>query len=103
MKLIRNDSYYGDKPAWREVELRVVPNDSALTRPETASGVPSGTPMEWPAVTQNVQGAWDRISGAGVLVGVIDTGVDGSHPEFSSPIAFYEIPTSIQGRLKFSW
>jgi peptide/nickel transport system substrate-binding protein len=29
MKLARNDGYYGDKPAWQEVDLKVVPNDAA--------------------------------------------------------------------------
>src|SRR3954470_9894773 len=34
---------------------RAVPNDPALTRPESASGVPPGTVMEWPAVNQRFQ------------------------------------------------
>jgi serine protease len=67
--------------------LRAVPNDTALTRPETASGVPPGTVMEWPAVTQRFQRAWDVTNGAGALVGVIDTGLDGAHPELSGKIA----------------
>jgi serine protease len=67
--------------------LRAAPNDTALTRPETASGVPPGTVMEWPAVTQRFQAAWDITSGAGALVGVIDTGVDGAHPELSGKLA----------------
>jgi serine protease len=67
--------------------LRATPNDTALTRPETASGVPPGTVIEWPAVTQRFQRAWDVTNGAGALVGVIDTGVDGTHPELSGKIA----------------
>ena len=67
--------------------LRAAPNDTALTRPETASGVPPGTVMEWPAVTQRFQRAWDVTNGAGALVGVIDTGLDGTHPELSGKIA----------------
>jgi serine protease len=67
--------------------LRAPPNDTALTRPETASGVPPGTPMEWPAVKQRFQRAWDVVDGAGALVGVIDTGLDGAHPELSGKIA----------------
>ena len=67
--------------------LRAAPNDTALTRPETASGVPPGTVMEWPAVTQRFQRAWDITNGAGALVGVIDTGLDGTHPELSGKIA----------------
>jgi serine protease len=67
--------------------LRAAANDSALTRPETAPGVPPGTVMEWPAVTQRFQRAWDVTSGAGALVGVIDTGLDGTHPELSGKIA----------------
>jgi subtilisin family serine protease len=69
------------------MSLRAAPNDTALTRPETAPGVPPGTVMEWPAVTQHFQRAWDIITGAGALVGVIDTGVDGTHPELAGKVA----------------
>jgi subtilisin family serine protease len=69
------------------MSLRAAPNDTALTRPETASGVPPGTVMQWPVAKQRFQSAWDRTTGAGALVGVIDTGVDGTHPELSGKLA----------------
>lgn len=67
--------------------LRAGADDSALTRPETASGVPPGTVMQWPAIRQRFLRAWDFSTGASALVGVIDTGVDGTHPELSGKIA----------------
>lgn len=33
----------------------------------------------------------------------IGQNLGGSHPEFSSPIFWYEIPRSVQGRLSFAW
>jgi serine protease len=81
-------------PAVRSVQpegrmtLRAAPNDPALTRPETTPGTPPGTPMQWPAAKQRFQRAWDLArDGAGAVVGVIDTGVDGSHPELAGKVA----------------
>jgi serine protease len=67
--------------------LRVVPNDTALSRPETAPGTPPGTPMQWAPTRTGLFGAWDLSRGAGALVGVIDTGLDASHPDFSGKLA----------------
>ncbi len=67
--------------------LRAGASDPALTRPETAQGVPPGTVLEWPAIKQRFLRAWDFTSGAGALVGVIDTGIDASHPELAGKLA----------------
>ena len=69
------------------MSLRAPADDPALRRPETASGTPPGTPQQWPAIRQRFERAWDFTSGAGALVGVIDTGVDGPHPELSGKVA----------------
>jgi len=69
------------------MRLRATVNDPALTRPETASGTPPGTPQQWPAIRQRFETAWGFTTGAGALVGVIDTGVDGGHPELSGKVA----------------
>jgi subtilisin family serine protease len=66
---------------------RATANDPALTRPETAPGTPPGTPQQWQAQRQRFGRAWDFTTGAGALVGVIDTGVDGTHPELSGKVA----------------
>jgi serine protease len=61
---------------------RVVPNDPALTAPARDSGV-----LEWVLARENFYGAWDIARGNGALVGVIDTGIDGTHPDLTSKIA----------------
>lgn len=70
----------------RRFTLREVPNDPAFTVAETATGTPPGTPVEWWAARENLPAAWDITHGDGALVGVIDSGVDGSHPEFAGRI-----------------
>lgn len=70
-------------------ELRRVPNDPALRVPESGfSGVPGGTPVQWALARERFPAAWDISTGTGATVGVLDTGIDGSHPELGSKI-FY--------------
>ena len=70
-------------------DLRRTPNDPALSTPETVStnGVPAGTPIQWALARENFPAAWDVTTGDGALVGVIDSGVDGNHPELAGKIA----------------
>lgn len=70
----------------RRFELRELPNDPALTTEETTTGTPPGTAVQWWAARQNLPAAWDITHGDGALVGVIDSGIDGSHPEFAGRI-----------------
>jgi subtilisin family serine protease len=80
-------------PAVRSVQAegrmqpRVVPNNPALTEPETAPGTPPGTPLQWPPGHIDLFHAWDLETGAGALVAVIDTGADATHPDLGSKIA----------------
>lgn len=66
-------------------ELRRTPNDPALRGQEP--GTPGGTPLQWWLARENFPSAWNVTTGAGALVGVIDTGIDGSHPELGGKIA----------------
>ncbi|MFL5846727.1 MAG: S8 family peptidase [Solirubrobacteraceae bacterium] len=70
----------------RRATPREVPNDPALTTPETAIGTPAGTVVQWWAARQHLPEAWDVTHGEGALVAVIDQGIDGAHPEFAGRI-----------------
>jgi subtilisin family serine protease len=71
----------------RRFTLRFLPNDPALTAPETSVGTPPGTAVEWWPARENFPQAWDISRGDGATVGVIDTGVDGGHPEITGKVA----------------
>src|SRR3954453_20747419 len=66
-------------------ELRRTPNDPGLRGQEP--GTPGGTPLQWWLSRENFPSAWNVTTGAGALVGVIDTGVDAGHPELSGKLA----------------
>ncbi|MDO8188045.1 S8 family serine peptidase [Conexibacter sp. JD483] len=79
-----------------DTRLRAVapplPDDPALTLPEPAAGtagspLPAGTPLQWPLLRERFPRAWQLVDGSKALVGVIDTGVDASHPELAPQIA----------------
>lgn len=67
--------------------LRHMPNDPALSAPEAAPGTPPGTPLAWWVARTGLPAAWDVARGDKALVAVIDTGVDGDHPEFAGKVA----------------
>lgn len=74
---------------WYRV-LRIVPNDPALHIAESASewpGTAPGTRLQWALERENFYQAWDVATGGGARVAVLDTGVDGSHPELAGKIA----------------
>jgi subtilisin family serine protease len=70
--------------------LRADPGDPALSTPEPAPGTPAGTTVQWWPARSGFTRAWDFTAGAGALVGVIDTGIDGSHPELINRIRLAE-------------
>jgi subtilisin family serine protease len=69
--------------AERRFSLRYVPSDPAFTTPERGD---DGTVTEWWAARENLPTAWDITRGDGARVAVIDTGVDGAHPELANKI-----------------
>jgi serine protease len=73
--------------AERRFSLRYTPNDPGVSESEPAAGTPPGTPLEWWLGKENLFAAWDISRGDGAKVAVIDTGIDGSHPDFGGRIA----------------
>lgn len=71
----------------RRHQLRVVPNDPALSAPETSPGTPPGTTVQWWIGRLGLPAAWDITRGAGATVAVIDTGIDSGHPDLAGKIA----------------
>jgi subtilisin family serine protease len=81
------------QPGVRAVEverrhtLRFTPNDPALSASEISPGTPPGTPLAWWVARTGLPTAWDASRGDDALVAVIDTGIDGGHPDLSGKIA----------------
>jgi subtilisin family serine protease len=71
----------------RRHTLRFVPNDPSLTTPETAPRTPPNTALQWWIVRTGLPAAWDIERGDTATVAVIDTGIDGGHPELGGKIA----------------
>ncbi|MDQ6749485.1 MAG: S8 family peptidase [Actinomycetota bacterium] len=71
----------------QRLSLRAVPNDPALAQAEGAPGTPAGTVLQWPYVREGLDRLWDISHGDGALVGLIDTGTSGGHPDLAGKIA----------------
>ena len=87
--LRRDPRVEGVDREWYRV-LRRVPNDPALHTPESAAewpGTAPGTMLQWALEREGFYSAWDVTTGGGARVAVLDTGIDGSHPEFSGKVA----------------
>lgn len=97
--LRRNRSVKAVSAEWQR-DFRRVPNDPALRTPETCcSGVPAGTPIQWTLAREGFPAAWNVTTGEGAVVGVLDSGIDGSHPELRGKIASADaIGTSTSAR-----
>jgi serine protease len=61
---------------------RFVPDDPALSTSDPNSRV-----LQWTLANEGFYTAWDYTHGEGASVGVIDTGVDASHPDLQGKIA----------------
>jgi subtilisin family serine protease len=70
----------------RRARPRLVPNDPALTDAETAPGTPPGTVVQWWAQRTGLPDAWDVVRGAAATVAVVDSGIDGAHPDLAGKI-----------------
>jgi subtilisin family serine protease len=71
----------------RRAAPRYAPNDPGVKENETAAGTPPGTPLQWWIGREGLLGAWDLARGTGAKVAVIDTGIDGGHPDVLGNIA----------------
>jgi serine protease len=67
------------------VQLRYSPNDFAFTQHDVHA--PSGDLSQWNLIREGGPRAWDLSKGTGAEVAMVDSGVDGSHPDISSHIA----------------
>jgi len=66
-------------------EFRRTPNDPALGGQEP--GASAGTVPQWWLRRQSFPALWDVTTGSGAVVGVIDSGINGGHPELGGKIA----------------
>ena len=73
--------------AERRHTLRFVPNDPSLTTVETAPNTPPATALQWWVARTGLPAAWDIERGDRATVAVIDTGIDGGHPDIAGKIA----------------
>jgi serine protease len=80
---LRADPRVADVRPERRFRLRYVPNDPGFSTPERGE---NGTVTEWWAARENLPAAWDIARGDGARVAIIDTGVDGAHPELTNKI-----------------
>jgi serine protease len=67
------------------VQLRYSPNDFAFTHTDVHA--PNGDLTQWNLVREGGPRAWDLSRGTGAEVAMVDSGVDGAHPDLSGRIA----------------
>jgi serine protease len=66
------------------VQLRFLPNDYAFTHQDVHA--PNGDLGQWNLIREGGPRAWDLSKGTGAEVAMVDTGVDGSHPDLAPRI-----------------
>jgi subtilisin family serine protease len=82
--LRRDPAVRSVSPEYRR-EFRRLPSDPAVYGQEP--GAPGGTVPQWWLRRENFPAAWSVTTGAGAIVGVIDSGVDSGHPELGGKLA----------------
>ncbi len=83
----RDPRVEGVSREWYRV-LRRVPSDPALhTVEDQYGGVAGGGVIQWGLAREDFYRAWDFTTGAGATVAVLDSGLDGGHPEFAGKVA----------------
>jgi serine protease len=88
-RLRRDPAVAGVSREWLR-EVRRTPNDPALGTAEGEFAVAPGTPIQWALARQNFPAAWDVTTGTTARVAVLDTGIDGGHPELAGKVASAE-------------
>ena len=94
------------------------PNDPYFA-PGTANGTSEGYYGQWHLINQmplsannagldvNIQGAWDRgLTGEGVIIGIIDDGVQGQHPDLKDAFLYqysWDYSKSLEENLDNPW
>jgi serine protease len=63
---------------------RLVPSDPAMSQPDPNVG---GQPYQWYLHREHFPAAWDLSRGTGALVGLIDSGIDSTHPDLGAKVA----------------
>src|SRR5262249_8011817 len=65
-----------------EVDLTYTPKDPIFT----AGATFNNTPIGWSFTNANFPSAWDRTTGAGASIGIIDSEFDTSHPDLQAKV-----------------
>ena len=82
IRRLRRDPAVESVSAEWQRDFRRMPNDPALSSAETEhGGLVGNAPIQWALGRQNFPAAWDVTTGNGAIVGVLDSGVDGNHPQ----------------------
>jgi serine protease len=76
------------EPVVRRTE-RLLPADPAIVNPDPSfTQIAGGNPIpyQWYLRREGFPNAWDQSRGTGVIVGIIDSGIDDTHPELTGKI-----------------
>jgi subtilisin family serine protease len=82
-RLERDPRVVAVEPEYRHTP-RLVPSDPGMSQPDPNVG---GQPYQWYLHRERFPAAWDLSRGTGVLVGVIDSGIDSTHPDLGDKVA----------------
>jgi subtilisin family serine protease len=82
-RLRRDPAVKSVSAEWRR-DLRALPNDPGVRQQQTDA--PAGTPVQWWLARERFPAAWDVTRGSGAIVGVLDTGIEGDHPQLAPKI-----------------